>query len=165
MGDIERRFQEFRAEGDTVSGPLLVYGDEARFGDWRERFEPGALHIGNDVIANLQHDRSRPVARTGAGLSLKSDDQAVRASITWPNTSYAREARELVDAKIVRGFSVEFRAVKEAWEGKTRVIREAVLLGLGLVDRPAYPASVIAERFEKINNPIPVFDIRQRYWY
>lgn len=145
--EAERRYAEFRADGDTVSGPLIVYGDEARFGDFTEVFEPGSLRY-DDVIANLQHDRARPVARTGAGLTLQDGADALRAAITWPDTSYAREARELVRARIIRGFSMEFRAITEAWEGTRRTIREARLLGFGLVDRPAYPASVIAQRMQ-----------------
>ncbi len=162
----ERRFYEFRAEGDTLSGPLMVYGDEARFGDWRERFEPGSLRF-DDVICNLQHDRTRPVVRSGAGLALQDEPSALRATIRLPNTSYAREARELVDAKILRGFSVEFRARNETWEGKTRIIREADLLGFALVDRPAYPASVIAERFMATVAELETKALRAapRYWY
>ncbi|MYA41281.1 MAG: hypothetical protein F4Z31_05965 [Gemmatimonadetes bacterium] len=158
--NIERRFHEFRADGDTVSGPLMVYGDEARFGDWRERFQPGSLTVGEDVIANLQHDRARPVARTGAGLSLRDEGNALHAAIVFPNTAYAREARELVTAKILRGFSIEFRSIREEWQQRTRIVHEARLLGLALVDRPAYPASQIALRFEEMHVPPRT----RRYW-
>ena len=151
--DMERRFVEFRAEGDTITGSVMTYGDEARFGHWRERFEPRSLEVGEDVIVNLQHDRSKPVARTGAGLELRSTDQGVEAELTLPDTVYGREARELVAANILRGFSVEFRAIKEAWEGKTRIIKRAALVGFALVDRPAYPASQIAMRFDAMVTP------------
>jgi len=146
----ERRFIEFRAEGDTLSGPLIVYGDRARFGDWTETFEPGSLRH-DDVIANLQHDRGKPVVRSGAGLTLTDGPQSLQAHLTLPDTVYGREARELVSARILRGFSVEFRATKETWDQarKERRIEEADLVGFALVDRPAYPASVIAQRFEE----------------
>ena len=167
INEPERRFHEFRADGDTVAGPLMVYGDEARFGDWRERFEPGSIKVGNDVIANLQHDRAKPVARSGAGLDLQDDPAALRATIRFPDTAYAREARELVNANILRGFSVEFRAVNEEWDGKTRIIREAQLLGFALVDRPAYPGSVIADRFAHTVAELETKMAlqRRRYWY
>ena len=145
--EAERRFVEFRADGDTVSGPVMVYGSHAKFGGFTETFAPGSLRGGDDVIVNLQHDRARPVARTGAGLTLTDGPDALHASIQLPDTSYAREARELINAKILRGFSVEFRAVKEEWQGRLRTIREAKLLGFALVDRPAYPESAIAMRF------------------
>lgn len=145
--EAERRYAEFRADGDTIAGPLMVYGDEARFGDFSEVFEPGSLRY-NDVIANLQHDRSRPVARSGAGLAITDGPEALRTTITLPDTSYAREARELVQARILRGFSIEFRAREERFEGKRRIITRADLLGFALVDRPAYAGSVIADRIQ-----------------
>ena len=149
--EAERRFVEFRVDDSgTISGPVLVYGDEARFGDWRETFAPGSLRH-EDVIVNLQHDRSKPVARTGAGLVLTDGEDALRARIVPPDTSYGREARELVSAKILRGFSIEFRAIRDEWKGTHRHVLEAELTGFGLVDRPAYPASVIAERFASLS--------------
>ena len=146
-GKTEFRFIEFRNEGDTITGPVMVYGSEARFGDWREVFEPGSLKF-DDVIVNIQHDRSKPVARTGAGLELRDSSKALDARISLPDTVYAREARELVNTNILRGFSVEFLASKERMEGRTRVIEEAKLYGFGLVDRPAYDESRIAKRFD-----------------
>ena len=163
---VEQRFAEFRTDGDTVAGPLMVYGDEARFGEWRERFLPGAFKIGEDVIANLQHDRAKPVARTGAGLILSDGPASLSAAITFPDTAYAREARELVAAKIIRGFSIEFRAIKEEFQQRVRIVREAELIGLALVDRPAYPASAIALRFEaEHGTEAQRLARRKRYWF
>lgn len=144
--EYERRFVEFRIEDDgAITGPIIVYGDEARFGDWRETFAPGSLRH-SDVIVNIQHDRDRPIARTGAGLTLTDGPDAMRAHIVMPDTVYAREARELVQARLLRGFSIEFRAERDSWEGQKRTVHEAELRGLAIVDRPAYPDSVIAHR-------------------
>lgn len=161
---MERRFIEFRADGRVIEGPLMIYGDEARFGDWSERFEPRSLVVEEDVIVNLQHDRSRPVARTGAGLSIEATEREVRADIRLPDTPYAREAHELVQARILRGFSVEFRATKDRWEGKTRIIQRAHLLGFALVDRPAYPAAQIADRFAAMHEAAPPVRRMARTW-
>lgn len=151
---MERRFIEFRADGRVIEGPLMVYGDEAQFGDWRERFEPRSLQVRDDVIVNLQHDRRRPVARTGAGLRIDATDREVRADIRLPETVFGREAHELVQANILRGFSVEFRARQDRWEGKTRIIERADLLGFALVDRPAYPAAQIADRMAALHEAV-----------
>jgi len=156
----EFRFCEFRAMDDGLVGTVIRYGNEARFGDFTEVFEPGALQY-DDVIVNLQHDRARPVARTGAGLELRDNAASLEARIVLPDTSYAREARELVAARILRGFSMEFRAVDEQWEGSRRTVRAARLLGIGIVDRPAYSDSRIARRFEMAHAPRPTM----RYWY
>lgn len=144
--ESEHRFVEFRIEDDgAIAGPIIVYGDEARIGDWRETFAPGSLRH-SDVIVNIQHDRYRPIARTGAGLTLTDGPDAMRAHIVMPDTAHAREARELVSARLLRGFSIEFRAERDSWEGQKRTVHEAELRGLAIVDRPAYPDSVIAHR-------------------
>lgn len=147
MSDPERRFVEFRTDGDAITGVVVRYGDTASFGDWRERFEAGAL-TWTDVIANLQHDRAKPVARLGAGLTLSDSPERMEARLEPPDTSYGREARELIGARILRGLSMEFRATEERMEGRTRIVTRATLLGIGIVDRPAYPDSAIAARFE-----------------
>lgn len=154
----ERRFAEFRVEAEgVIAGTAIRYGDTAKIGAFAERFEPGALRF-DDVIANLMHRREAPVARTGAGLTLTDGPSSLEARIELPDTVYGREARELVQARILRGFSIEFRAEEQRWEGKTRIITRASLTGLGVVDRPAYPDSVIAERMQAVydgNAPRP----------
>ncbi len=147
---MEKRFAEIRydAESGTITGTAIRFGDTAKIGSFSERFEPGSIRY-DDVIANIQHDRAKPVARTGAGLTLQATGSSLDARIELPDTVYAREAKELVDAKIIRGMSLEFRADKERWDGKTRIIERATVVGLGLVDRPAYSESQIAQRFEE----------------
>ena len=154
MDKSEFRYVAFRAEGDKIIGTVVKYGDEARFGVWTETFEAGSLRF-SDVIVNLQHDRGRPVVRSGAGLELRDSLEALVAEIHLPNTTYAREARELVDAGILRGLSMEFRAKRDSWNGKRRTVNEAELFGIGIVDRPAYSDSTIAERFGRSFVPVP----------
>lgn len=163
--EAEVRFVEFRADGGTLEGVAVRYGDTARIGPFSEEFRTGSF-AGRfeDVIVNLQHDRGRPVARSGAGLELRDGADALRASIAMPDTSYAREARELVDARILRGLSVEFRVLTEEWRGDHRIINTAELTGLALVDRPAYPESTIAERMRPPAERHEAAAVR-RFWY
>lgn len=152
--DTEFRFVEFRQSGESsIEGVVVRYGSFAEIGgSLRERFAPGSISF-SDVIANIQHERAKPVARTGAGLTLTDSQAELRASIAMPDTSYGREARELVKAGILRGLSMEFLARQEEWEGAERTIMRAELVGIGIVDRPAYPDSVIAERFKSHRGP------------
>ena len=147
---VERRFIEFRAGENGLSGTVLRYGDRAKFGRFTERFEAGALRFDGDIVANLMHDRAKPVARIGAGLTLAESGGAIEARIDWPDTVYAREAKELVEARILRGLSIEFLAEKERMDGTERIVSQARMTGLGIVDRPAYPDSQIAQRFEEL---------------
>jgi len=137
------RQAEFRAEADGLSGTILRYGDEATIGRVRERFEPGSIRF-EDVILNIMHDRKQPVARTGTPyLTLQDGAERLEMSARYPDTIYGRRAQELVDAGILRGLSVEFIPVQERMQGGVRVISQAALHGVGLVDRPAYPQSTL----------------------
>lgn len=149
MSDTEQRWAALRADDSGVTATLIRFDDEAKIGDFTERFAAGAISPRDDLIANLQHDRMRPVARTGAGLTLATHADRIDVRIDWPETQYAREAAELVNAGIVRGLSMEFRADNEQWAGRARTITGATLFGLALVDRPAYPGSVIHKRWSE----------------
>ena len=71
---IERRHCELRAEeGRVLSGVAVRYGDVARLPWGEERIRAGAFGdvAGADIIANVQHDRARPIAWTdGGGLAI-----------------------------------------------------------------------------------------------
>lgn len=148
------RFYEIRQAGDgIIAGTALDYADVADIaGRFKERFEPGSI-AWEDVILNIQHDRRSPVARTGAGLSLHHTPESVTFKAELPNTRYGKEARELVSAGILRGASIEFEPLKETWIDDMRVITEARLWGIALVDRPAYKSSKLnRQRADALDN-------------
>ena len=102
-----------------------------------------------DVILNRQHDRRVPLARSnGGGLSLEDSPESLTMAATLPETPEAASTLELVRTGVLRGLSVEFRAIRETFENGVRVIHEALLTGLGVVDRPAYQSSVVEARAE-----------------
>ena len=145
----EFRFVEMRAEGRTVIGTALRYGDLADVGGvFKEEAVPMALRSSGDVTLNLFHDRGRPLAREGNGLMLLSDRQAFAFRADLPKTTYSEDALELIRNGLIRGASVEFHVKREEWHnhGEHRVIHDAVVHGIGLVDKPAYPQSSIALR-------------------
>ena len=65
---------------------------------------------------------------------------------TLPETREATDALTLLRKRVLRGLSVEFTAIEEHIEAGVRVITKAVLSGIGLVDRPAYPQSLAEAR-------------------
>ena len=67
-------------------------------------------------------------------------------SVELPDTADARDTLTLVKAGVLRGLSVEFRAIAERFEQGVRIISEAVLTGLAIVDKPAYSESTVATR-------------------
>ena len=145
---VERRFAELRQEGGRrLSGVAIRYGDAAILPWGRERIEPGAFAPIGDVILNASHDRTAPLARTGGGGLVLEDsarELAIRAEL--PGTRAADDMLELVRAGVMRGLSIEFRAVAERMESGVRVIERAKLSGVAVVDTPAYPASEVEAR-------------------
>ena len=131
---------ELRAEpeGRTLSGIAIRYGDTATLPFGKERFEPGAFADLSDVRMDVQHVRSRIVARTGSGLVLTDSPDALRFSAELPDTREGNDTLELVRRGILRGASIEFRAVREQLVAGIRVIREALLSAVSVVDTGAY---------------------------
>ena len=155
----EYRYCEIRQDGRTLEGVAIRYGDVARIGvRARERFEPRAF--GNlesaDVILNVAHDRARPLARTGAGLFLVDTAESLTVRAELPNTREADDVLELIKAGVLRGLSIEFLARQKRFEGEIRVVSDAALTGLGVVDRPAYRGSAVSAR--------SATDQRRRLW-
>ena len=152
MRPVERRYCEVRAdEGDgrTLEGVAVRYGDLAMVAGRRERIRPGAFGdlAAADISLNVQHDRGRQIARTGGGgLVLDDGDRELRVSAELPNTTDARDVMQLVRAGILRGLSIEFRAISEQAMAGVRIIERAQLLGVAVVDTGAYPASQVEAR-------------------
>ena len=142
---LERRAAvQFRAEGRTISGVALRYGDIAP--SFNERFESGAFADLSDVRLDTQHDRRRILARTGAGLELTDSADALTFRAELPATREADDALELVRRRILRGASVEFLARQERRDGNTRVVTAAELVAVSIVDDPAFKQSTIETR-------------------
>ena len=141
-----RRVELRQGAGRTLEGTAIVYGDTARLPWGRERVEPGAFAPIGDVILNGHHDRQTPLARTGAGLTLDDGPDALTIRADLPATQAADDILTLVRFGVLRGLSIEFKAVAERFESGVRVIERAVLSGIGVVDSPAYPASEVEAR-------------------
>ena len=151
MDETEFRFCELRADPDKreLSGRAIVYGDTANLGAFRERFAPGAFgDVANtDAILNRQHRRDVPLARTaGGGLELRDGPEALEIRATLPETREADDTLALVRSKVLRGLSIEFKALQERMESGVRVVTRAILKGVAVVDTGAYPLSVVAAR-------------------
>ena len=141
MAALERSAPlEVRAAGQTLTGEAVRYGQRAT--DRPERFEAGAFAPLGPLALNLQHDPSIVLATTGDRLAVTDTEQAleVRAELQ-PGA-----ALTLLRRGVLRGLSVEFRALAERTEGGVRVIERATLEALGLVDEPAYSGRLEVRR-------------------
>ena len=152
---------ELRADADRmVSGVVVEYGDEARFGDsgWSERFEPGSLTIPRDFNLTVQHDRSRPVGRP------TFEDGPKRLRFKCRIAPGPRGDQCLMDIKsgLLRGASMEFFSKREGMDARCRVIQRARMSGLSIVDKPQYPRSRIQARAAQPSTPVEAAALA--YW-
>ena len=143
----EYRFFELRAEGRRLSGTAMPYNVVSP--GHREKFLPGAF-AGRlaDVALDVQHTRSRVIARTGGGgLELQDTPTALMMEATLPETREASDTLELVRQRVLRGLSVEFNSLRERYEGGIRVIEQAALPRLSVVDSGSYPGTDVQARY------------------
>lgn len=136
-----------------LSGRAIRYGDVATLPFGKEVIDQGAFGdlSSTDVILNRQHDRGMPLARTGGGgLVIDDSPTGLMLRAELPDTATGREAITLVRSGVLRGFSVEFRALREYVRDRILHVAEAALIAIALVDRPAYPESQVF-RHETLN--------------
>ena len=128
--------------GRTLSGHAIRYGDRSR--QFRELVEPRAfVERASPLVLNMQHDRQRPIADTSGTLTVADSDAGLH--VATPLREGSAEL-DLVRRGSLAGLSVEMRVLRDRIEAGWRVIERAVLLAIGLVDRPAYPASSVELR-------------------
>ena len=128
---------------------ILMRYNSIGVGDFgKERFEPGAFGAVEqaDVSLTIQHDRGRQVARTPQTMKIVDSNSLLAMVAKPPATQETLDARALVQAGVLGGLSIEFRAVEQRQENGIRVISRAELAGVSIVDRPAFPESVIEAR-------------------
>ena len=144
---IEKRYAELRrVEGKGLSGLVVPYNQRANIHGFTEEIVQGAFDGSDDVIANVHHDRTMPVARTGTEyMSLYYDRErhGLAVDLIYPDNPGGRAAREWVETGVLRGLSVEMIVHDEEWEGSHRIVKRGELYGFGIVDRPAYEQATI----------------------
>ena len=148
MNPIEYRWApiEYRADEDRrgpgrLRGVLVRYGE--RRADGREVFRRGALEWpASGIVLRRQHDKFNPILR--ALPEVRGDE--VVLDVELPDTAAGRDAAVEVRAGLLRGLSVEFRALVAEVVGGVREIRRAELCGAGLVDAGAYGSSGVEVR-------------------
>ena len=152
MNDTEFRYCELRSEGRLLTGTAIRYGDTANIANvFQERIMAGAFgDLGSvDILLNVQHDRTRPLARTGAGLRLLDDARELNIVADIPATRDGDDVLTMVRGRILRGLSIEFKPVQQKFIDGVRVIDRAVLRGIAVVDSPAYKKSVVEARYQE----------------
>lgn len=156
QGTIERRAVqiELRAAGRRLEGYAATFGTEARIGPVTEIILPGAFRAsleGRDVLALVDHDPSKVLARTRAGtLRLAEDSRGLHfETVDLPNTTAANDVLELVRSGNAGGMSFGFTVNRdgERWHGKRRELRAVTLHEISVVSAwPAYEGTQVVAR-------------------
>jgi HK97 family phage prohead protease len=138
------------ADGMHLEGYAALFNSRSEnLGGFTETIKPGAfrasLKARNDIKLLWNHDTGAVLGSTRAGtLTLSEDERGLRVSATLPNTSYGRDAKELVARGDVSAFSFGFSMPArggDEWnsEGTERVLKSVRLHEVSLVAFPAYP--------------------------
>jgi HK97 family phage prohead protease len=150
---IERRAGiELRADGRRLVGYAATFGTEARIGDFVEIIREGAFRgsLGGDVLALVDHDASKLLARTKSGtLKLWEDARGLGFELQVPDTQPGRDVLELAQRGDLGGMSFGFTVPKdgERWQGRRRELRAVTLHEISVVSSwPAYPDTVVIAR-------------------
>jgi HK97 family phage prohead protease len=154
---LETRFVEvekfeIREDGDgmRLEGYAALFNSRSEnLGGFTETIAPGAfrasLKARNDIKLLWNHNTDAVLASTRANtMTLTEDDRGLRVSAILPNTSYGRDARELISRGDVTGFSFGFSMPArggDSWnaEGTERVLKSVRLFEVSVgVAFPAY---------------------------
>lgn len=112
---MEKRLsRDVTTKNRRLTGYAARFGSTARIGDFSETIRPGAfartLESDADVVAILDHDPSKLLARRSSGtLRLTEDAYGLRFEIDMPPTTMANDLLALVERGDVHGMSFGFR--------------------------------------------------------
>jgi HK97 family phage prohead protease len=137
------------ASGMHLEGYAALFDSRSEnLGGFTETIQAGAfrssLRARNDIKFLWNHDTGAVLGSTRAGtLTLTEDERGLRVSADIANTSYGRDAAELVRRGDVTGFSFGFSMPArggDSWnaEGTERVLKSVRLHEVSLTAFPAY---------------------------
>lgn len=143
--------------GNTLAGHAAVFGQTAPIRGGYEAIAPGAFDAvlagTGDVVALRDHDPTMLLGRRSAGtLRLSTDSDGLAFEVDLPDTSYARDVRELVARGDLRGASFGFLPGKDelshAPDGKQLRTHTSIarLLDVSVVALPAYDGTDVTLR-------------------
>lgn len=149
---VELRAAE--VDGNRLAGHAAVFGSHANLAGHWETLDPGAfdeaLAADPDVKALFNHNPSMVLGTTRAKtLRLEVDDVGLAFEVDLPDTSYARDLKELVARDDIRGCSFGFLPGADRWSrapdgGQLRTHTSVkALLDVSLVAYPAYDGTEV----------------------
>ena len=137
---------EFRASDSglgVVSAVIVRYGDVAKVGmGLTEEVGRGSFTVGQ-WWANRMHERQAILGATGSNLKVVEGADALRFRLELPATQLGRDTAYELDEGFLLGASVELGMVTATYRGAHRLITKSTAIRFALVDKPAYPDSLL----------------------
>ncbi len=122
-----------------IVGTLLTYNERA--GDRPMVFAENALSWeGGGVVLNLQHDRTKHLAR----FAPTPDGARLMVDVRLPDTVAARDAVTLIKSGVLTGLSAEVVPESEDSAGGLRRVTKGRLVAAALVDGPSFVSSTVS---------------------
>jgi HK97 family phage prohead protease/HK97 family phage major capsid protein len=155
MSEIETRSFQVRladTEERTITGLAVPYGQEANIGgQYKERFEPGAIDNVDDVKLFYAHEE--PIGKVIAG---RDTDGGYEITAKISMTPRGEEVLTLLRDGVLNKFSVGFVPVEDRWENNnSTVTRTKVdLREVSVVAWPAFSGATISE----VRNDVEILD-------
>lgn len=163
---MDRFGVELRAEltGNTLAGRAAVYGATADVKGHYETLAPGAfdasLQRGEDVKAFWAHNPAMVLGSTKAKtLRLGVDERGLAFELDLPDTTYARDLKELLSRSDVSAMSFGFLPGADAWsrapDGRQLRTHTSVkrLVEISPVPLPAYEGTEVYLRHQEFDQP------------
>ena len=156
-GVIERRraVDFSTAPGRKLTGYAAVFGQETRVAGYTESIRRGAFAASiqdRDILALVDHDPARLIARTRSGtLRLEEDIKGLRFELDVPDTTEGRDILTLAERGDLGGMSFGFTVSKggEHWNGQKRELRSVTLHEISVVHSwPAYGGTTVEPRMK-----------------
>lgn len=171
--DTERRFfaepvgfevRDGQADENVIEGYAAVFNkNSVDFGGWHERIAPGAFSdvLNDDAVALFNHDYNMILGRNKVNVSLSQDETGLRYKVKLPDTTLAKDLRQLVKDGIIHQSSFAFTVGEQKWEHPKDEKQPSVrtitkmkrLYDVSPVTSPAYPDATVGARSFEANKP------------
>lgn len=169
MTNLERRGLpvEIRAKGRRLEGYAATFSNPADIGGrFIETIAQGAfsasLRSNDDVLALVDHDPGRVIARTRSRtLRLSEDSRGLAFDLDLPETQAGKDVLALAERGDLGGMSFAFTPVDEKVNGNRRELRAVQLHEISVVLAwPAYDGTVINLRSMPSPSPFRIYSER-----
>jgi len=155
---------EIRANGRRLEGYAATFNNETRIGDHlietiAQGAFAGSLGDNKDILALVDHDTSKVLARTKSGtLRLSEDTHGLAFDLDVPDTQAGRDVLALAARGDLGGMSFGFTAIDENRDGDRRELRVVDLIEISVVLAwPAYDGTVINARSQQTITPFQAY--------